>query len=59
MDYDHSTEIEERYYALGELKNHGVIRIDYCVRDGRIRIINAFKAGTTDREWYRTGEEDF
>ena len=58
-DYDHSTVIEEHYYALGKLKNHGVIRINYCVRDGRIRIINAFKAGAADRERYYFGEEDF
>ena len=58
-DYDHSTVIEEHYYALGKLKNHGVIRIDYVVRDGRIRIINAFKAGAVDREKYYFEEEDF
>ena len=59
IDYEHNTVIEERYYALGKLKNHGVIRIDYVVRDGRIRIINAFKAGEADRGRYYFGEEDF
>ena len=59
IDLKHSTVLEQRYYALGRLKNHGVIRIDYCVRDGRIRIINAFKAGAADCERYYTGEEDF
>ena len=58
-DYEHSTEIEKRYYALGKFKNHGIIRIDYTVRNGRIRIINAFKAGEADREKYYFGKEDF
>ena len=59
IDFKHSTVLEQRFYALGKLKNHGVIRIDYCIRDGRIRIINAFKAGAADRIRYETGEEDF
>lgn len=59
IDFKHSTVLEQRFYALGKLKNHGVIRIDYCVRDGRIRIINAFKAGQDDCDRYYTGEEDF
>ena len=59
IDFKHTTVLEQQYYALGKLKNHGVIRIDYCVRDGRIRIINAFKAGQDDTNRYYTGEEDF
>ena len=59
IDFKHSTVLEQRFYALGKLKNHGVIRIDYCIRDGRIRIINAFKAGQADKTRYETGEEDF
>ena len=59
IDFKHSTVLEQQYYALGKLKNHGVIRIDYVIRDGRIRIINAFKAGQADCERYYTGEEDF
>lgn len=59
IDYEHSTVLEERYYALGKLKNHGIIRIDYCVRNDRLRIINAFHAGVTDRERYYFGEEEY
>lgn len=59
IDFKHSNVLEQRFYALGRLKNHGIIRIDYVIREGRIRIINAFKAGATDCERYRTGEEDF
>ena len=59
IDFKHSTVLEQRFYALGKLKNHGVIRIDYCVRDGTIRIINAFKAGAFDCDRYHFGEEDF
>lgn len=53
-DYEHST---ERYYALFKHKNHVIIRMDYCVRNGQIRIINAFKAGATDCERYQMGED--
>ena len=59
IDFKHSTVLEQRFYALGKLKNHGVIRIDYTVRNGRIRIINAFKASQYDVDLYHFGEEDF
>lgn len=58
-DLKHTSILEYRYYALGKLKNHGIIRIDYTIRDGQIRLINAFKAGEVDRERYYIGEEDF
>ena len=59
IDFKHSTVLEVHYYALGKLRNHGVIRIDYVIRDGRIRISNAFKAGQADTDRYYFGEEDF
>ena len=59
MDLEHSSILEYRYYALGKLRNHGVIRINYEIRDGRIRIISASKAGAEDCERYYCGEEDF
>ena len=59
FDMEHSSTIEKRYYALGKLKNHGVIRINYTIRNGKIRIINAFKAGAEDCDKYYFGEEDF
>ena len=59
IDFKHTTVLEQRFYALGKLRSHGIIRIDYVVRNGRIRIINAFKAGASDCDRYYTGEEDF
>ena len=59
FDLKHSSILEQRYYALGKLRNHGVIRINYEIREGRVRMINAFKAGAEDCERYYTGEEDF
>lgn len=59
VDLKHSSVLEHRYYALRKLKGHGVIRINYEIREGRIRIINAFKAGAEDTERYYYGEEDF